>query len=276
MSQENVELLQSIFVDWERGEFVRVEWAHPEIEYVEVGGPQPGKWAGVSQMEKAWAEVLRAWDEFRIEAEHYQALDDERVLVLVRPSGHGRTSGLDIQEMHAEGAVLFTVRDGAVTKFAIYWDRDRAYADLAPNNVDLVQAMNAAFAAEGDAVALFRNEERIDRLFTAGMPLFHESFETVVRGWPAGERTYPGFAGQRSFWKDWLAPWVEYRQELWKTIDLGDRVLVLFHDYGRRSDSTHEIRGETAGIWTVRDGQIIRMEFFLSPAEALKAAGLEE
>ncbi len=271
-----MELLRSVFADWERGEFGRVDWAHPEIEYAEVGGPQPGEWTGVTQMAKAWAEVLRAWDEFRIEAEHYQALDDERVLVLVRPSGHGRSSGLDIREMHAQGAVLFTVRDGAVTKFALYWDRDRAYVGLGPNNVELVHAVNTAFANEGDAVALLRDEQRWDALFTAGLPLFHEDFETVVRGWPAGKMTYPGLRGQRRFWEDWLAPWVEYRQELWRTVDLGDRVLVLFHDFGRREDGMREIRGETAGIWTVRDGKIARMEFFLSPDEALKAVGLEE
>ena len=182
MSQQNVELLRSIFAGWERGEFAGSEWAHPEIEYVEVGGPQPGEWEGVGQMKAAWAAFLRAWDEFRIEAEQYQVLDDERVLVLVRPSGRGRSSGLDIQEMHAAGAVMFTVREGVVTRFVIYWDRESAYADLAPTNVELVQAVNAAFAAEGDAVALFRDEERVDRLFTAGMPLFREDFETVVPG----------------------------------------------------------------------------------------------
>lgn len=143
-------------------------------------------------------------------------------------------------------------------------------------NVDLVQAVNAAFAGEGDAVALFRDEERVERLLAGGLPLFHADFETVVRGWPAGERTYLGFPGQRSFWEDWLAPWAEYRQELWKAIDLGERVLVLFHDYGRRREGTREIKGETAGIWTIRDGRIACLEFFLSPDEAFKAAGLQE
>jgi ketosteroid isomerase-like protein len=146
---------------------------------------------------------------------------------------------------------------------------------MSQQNVELVQAVNTAFANEGDAVALIHDDERVDRLFNAGLPFFHEDFDTVVRGWPAGERTYRGLLGQRSFWKDWLAPWAEYRQELWKTVDLGDRVLLLFHDFGRHKDGTHEVRGETAGIWTVRDGQVIRMEFFLSPNEALKAAGLE-
>ena len=137
-------------------------------------------------------------------------------------------------------------------------------------------AVNTAFADEGDAVALFRDEDRVDRMFAAASALFHEDFETVVRGWPEGERSYHGLLENQRFWEDWLAPWVEYRQEAWKAIDLGDSVLVLFHDYGRRQDSTREVRGETAGIWTVRDGRVARAEFFLSPEEAFRAAGLEQ
>ena len=119
---------------------------------------------------------------------------------------------------------------------------------MSRENVELAEAVNMAWASEGDAVALVRDEERIDRLFTSASPLFHEDFETVVRGWPSGEKRYPGLLAQRSFWEDWLEPWAEYRQEMWKTIDLGDRVLLLFHDYGRRKDSANEIKGETAGI----------------------------
>ena len=147
---------------------------------------------------------------------------------------------------------------------------------MSQENVELVQALITAFVNEGDAVALVRDEERMDRLATARRPFFHDDFETIVRGWPAGDRTYRGAHAQRNFWQDWLAPWVEFRQELWKTVDLGERVLVLFHDFGRHQNSTQEIRGETAGIWTVRDGQIARAEFFLRPDEALKAVGLEE
>jgi ketosteroid isomerase-like protein len=145
---------------------------------------------------------------------------------------------------------------------------------VSQENVELVKRHIAV--GEGDLVALFRDERRLEGLVRAWAPHFHEDFETVVRGWPAGKQSYQGFLGQRRFWDDWLAPWVEYRQEVWKAIDLGERVLLLFHEFGRRADITEEIRGETAAIWTIRDGRFARAEFFLSQGEALKAAGLEE
>jgi ketosteroid isomerase-like protein len=45
-------------------------------------------------------------------------------------SGRGKRSGLEVGQMRAEGAMLFHVRDGKVTRFVGYWDRDRALADL--------------------------------------------------------------------------------------------------------------------------------------------------
>ena len=66
----------------------------------------------------------------RAEADEYRALDDERVLVLMHFSGRGKTSGLEVGDIQMKGANLFHVRDGKVTRLVLYWDRERAFADL--------------------------------------------------------------------------------------------------------------------------------------------------
>jgi hypothetical protein len=71
--------------------------------------------------------MLEAWDELRFEAEEYRELDDEQVLVLDHRRGRGKGSRV---EVGTKGAGVYDVRDGKVTRLAIYWERDHAFADL--------------------------------------------------------------------------------------------------------------------------------------------------
>jgi ketosteroid isomerase-like protein len=130
MSQENVEIVRSIFAAWARGNSTSAEWAHPEIGLVIADGLTPGNWTGVAAMAEAWREALSAFEELPAEAEEYRALDDERVLVLMHFNGRGKTSGLEVGDIHMKGANLFHVRGGKVSKLVLYWDRERAFADF--------------------------------------------------------------------------------------------------------------------------------------------------
>jgi ketosteroid isomerase-like protein len=57
-------------------------------------------------------------------------------------------------------------------------------------------------------------------------------------------------------------------------LDAGDRVVVLATLHGRGRGSGAEIERRQGYIWTVRDGRATRFEWFNSPDEALRAAGL--
>jgi ketosteroid isomerase-like protein len=128
---ENLDLVRSIFADWERGDyFSGADWMDPEIEHVLVGGPDPGSWKGATETGEAWREYLSNWQEYRVKAEEYNQLDDERVLVLFRTFGRGKTSGLELGRFHQGSAAVFHVRDGKVTRLVAYRERDRALADL--------------------------------------------------------------------------------------------------------------------------------------------------
>jgi ketosteroid isomerase-like protein len=127
---ENLDLVRSIYAAFERGDYSSADWADPQIEYVIADGPSPGTWSGLAGMAEAWREILSAWDDFKQAVEEYRELDPERVLVLVRNSGHGKTSGLELGQIAGSGAAVFEMRDGIVTRQVVYWDRDRALADL--------------------------------------------------------------------------------------------------------------------------------------------------
>jgi ketosteroid isomerase-like protein len=128
---EILDLVRSIVADWERGDyFSRVDWVDREIEHVLVGGPDPGSWKGATETAEAWREFLGNWEGYRIKAEEYRQLDGERVLVLFRVFGRGKTSGLELGKFQQGGASVFHVRDGKVTRLVAYRDRDRALADL--------------------------------------------------------------------------------------------------------------------------------------------------
>jgi ketosteroid isomerase-like protein len=127
----NLDLVRSIYADWERGDFSSATWADPDIEFVVADGPEPGTWTGVS----AWVgwrdDFLSAWEGYRLKVDEYRELEDQRVLTLTRTGGgRARTSGLELSGQGGGGAVLIHVRNGKVTRLVIYFEREHALADL--------------------------------------------------------------------------------------------------------------------------------------------------
>jgi ketosteroid isomerase-like protein len=127
---ENLDLVRSSCAAWERGDFSSSAWAHPEIEHTDADGPLGGGTGGFERLGHGVREFLSTWEEFRLEADEFRELDAERVLTLDHRAGRSRTSGLELRQMRTKGARLFYIRDGKVTRLVVYFDRDRALADL--------------------------------------------------------------------------------------------------------------------------------------------------
>ena len=125
---ENLDLVRSIYAGWERGDFTSGDWADPEIEFGFADGPEPGSWTGIKNMADRYIEWLRGWRDFRGEPERFIEVDDTRILVFVHNTGRGRTSSLEMDQRSV--ANLFEIHAGRVTRLVLYWDRDRALADV--------------------------------------------------------------------------------------------------------------------------------------------------
>ena len=130
MAAANVELVRSIVAAWERGDYSSAEWADDEIEFVEADGPAPGRWSGLAGVTEATHSLIGAWQNFRVAAEVYRELDDERVLVLTRLGGRGKASGIELGRVNSAGATVFRIQGGKVKRIEVHWDRGRALADL--------------------------------------------------------------------------------------------------------------------------------------------------
>jgi ketosteroid isomerase-like protein len=127
---ENLDLVRSIYAAWERGDFSSTDWADPEIEYASPDAITPGTTTGVAGMAKGFGGFLSAWDGYRVEADEYRELDEDRIFVPMRFVGRGKTSGLELAQMQVKGAHLFHVQHAKVTKLVNYANRDRAFTDL--------------------------------------------------------------------------------------------------------------------------------------------------
>ncbi len=145
---------------------------------------------------------------------------------------------------------------------------------MSQENVEIVKALQPP--PDLDLTTLFArgDEERATQEIEAVSAQFTDDFVCVFRSLSSEERL--GVRGLRQAWLDWLEPWENYRAEIERLSDVGDRVLVFSRDFGRRPGMADEVEMNGISIWTVRDGKVSRVEFFPDRAEALEAAGLPE
>ena len=88
---------------------------------------------------------------------------------------------------------------------------------------------------------------------------------------------YRGHDGLRRFWREWLEAWENYEDTVHELIDAGALVIAIVttRARGRASGVVLELTGY-AGVWTIRNGKVVRVAWFPSREEAFEAAELRE
>jgi ketosteroid isomerase-like protein len=99
---------------------------------------------------------------------------------------------------------------------------------------------------------------------------FTESFELALPpSYPEGEQVFRGCDGLKRWIESIREIWDEWRMERERFITDGDRVVVLIHLVARGELSGVELDRETAHVWSVEDGRVVRCAVYFDRSEAL-------
>jgi ketosteroid isomerase-like protein len=121
MSQENVEIVQRGYS--ERGPLTDIAALAPdaEFDFTAIYPDQPVL-RGIEAM-RGFRDAGPWGHSIQFQAERYFDVDEERVLVFVRVTSTGQTSGAPVDSRVAQE---FTVRDGLIVRVKVYRDRSEA------------------------------------------------------------------------------------------------------------------------------------------------------
>jgi ketosteroid isomerase-like protein len=85
-----------------------------------------------------------------------------------------------------------------------------------------------------------------------------------------------GHSGVLEAFEIWPEQWDDYRIEILRMADRGDRVLVTTRQGGRGKQSGIQVEMAIMMVFTLRNQKIVEMQIFMREDQALEAAGLSE
>ena len=138
---------------------------------------------------------------------------------------------------------------------------------MSEENVEIVRRVYEA-AVRRDAatvMALYDPEVELDtsRLGVAGIP------------GGVGD-VYHGHDGLRYLFREWHEAWGKIEYDYEELIDAGEQVIAVVTRHARGRASGIEVERPFALLWTLREGKVVRVVWFLTREEALEAAGLSD
>jgi ketosteroid isomerase-like protein len=87
---------------------------------------------------------------------------------------------------------------------------------------------------------------------------------------------YRGHAGVVRWLEDWSSAWSEFTMAPEEFIDAGERVVAVLRMRAKGRSSGVVLDRQDALVQEVRDGMIVRIDYYNNRSAALKAVGLEE
>lgn len=138
----------------------------------------------------------------------------------------------------------------------------RDTADSVSQNVEIVVGQFEAVNARDFGAAMDAYAENVALIA-------HDHLGEVVGRAATGKQAVGEWFGD---WFRQFAP--DYRFRIEDARGSGDRVFIVATHSGRGRASGAPVEGETAYVYTVREGKVCRVELFSDRGKALEAAGL--
>jgi ketosteroid isomerase-like protein len=104
---------------------------------------------------------------------------------------------------------------------------------------------------------------------------FHEQVEVHDHD-TMDQGEYRGHAGLGRWVDDWAAAWSEFSMEPEEFLDVGEQVVMFVRMKATGVSSGLPLERQDAMVFAVRDGKVVRLDYYNNRAEALKAVGLHE
>lgn len=130
---------------------------------------------------------------------------------------------------------------------------------MSAGDVEIVKEFTQRFAAGGHVTDDYFDPEIV--------------WDTTASEMPSAG-VYHGREGVRRFFRDWLAPWIDYELEARDIIDAGGAVVLVFRQAGTGRASGVRIERDFFGVWELENSKVVRFGLFASRELAFEAAGM--
>jgi ketosteroid isomerase-like protein len=245
MAAVPMDWLRAVYDEWGRGNFrAGADRLAPDFEF-STGRDFPDPARGVTAGEAVrdyWRGFLSSWAHLRIEALEMTPVGD-RVLILVRQTGTGRSSGV---ETSLDYFHVWRFGDAGASRLDVLLGAGEAH-------IEQLRGLYDAWA-QGD--------------FDVGADLFAPEIEFVTsEGFP--DAPGPGEGLERvEHWRDeFLASFQELRIEALELEPIGERVLVRVRQRGRFRTTGIDVDVTYFQLWTFSGGRATRFQVFAPGAE---------
>ena len=137
---------------------------------------------------------------------------------------------------------------------------------MSQENVEIVRRVYDAAARRDSATvfALYRPDVELD------------ASRLGVPGAAGDDGVSHGHEGLRAFFREWHEAWGEIEYDYEELIEAGEQVISIVSRHARGRSSGVSVERSFALLWTLRDGKVARVVWFLTRDEALQAAGLSD